>query len=201
MTSGQWYRVLMEDNITHQVVNSVMVKIPCRTELRSPEVEWERSWVLASTPGLPSKLMSFLWQMNHNILPCPTRLFRLKMPNIRSDLCTLCNLQVPGNLSHCLLACPYNDGAGQFLLDKLSIHISNLSPEQVVHLDLDVGQHQVPLVFLTALVLSEIWKCRKEKKSCHLRTIRASLEASINILRKSRLKPAAEFLVDLLDLN
>ena len=199
MTSGQWYRVLVEDNITHHVVNSVSEKLPFRAEIKSPQVDWERSWKLASTPGLPSKLMTFLWQMNHNILPCPARLFRLKMPNARTDLCTLCDQNRVGDLTHCLLQCPYNDSAGQFLLDKLSVHIPNLLPHQVVHLDLNVGDKQLPLVFLSASVLSEIWACRKNKKPCHLVSIRATLEASINILRKSRHKAAAEILVDLLD--
>ena len=145
--------------------------------------------------------MTFLWQMTHNLLPSPARLFRLQMPNIRSDLCNLCNQNRVGDLTHCLLQCPYNDGAGQFLLDKLSAHIQDLRPHQVVHLDLNVGEQQLPLVFMTASVLSQIWTCRKEKKPCHLFSIRAVLEASINILRKSRHKAAADTLMVLLELH
>ena len=131
--------------------------------------------------------------MCHIILPTPARLFRLQMPNTRSDLCILCDQNRIGDLMHCLLQCPYNDGAGNFLLNKLSVHIPNLLPQQVVHLDLNVDDQQLPLVFLTASVLSEIWICRKEKKPCHL--------ISINILRKSRFKEAAETLVGLLDIH
>ena len=201
MSSGHWYRVLVEDNITHQVINSVMVRRPSKAEMNFPELDWERSCSLACTPGLPSKLMSFLFLMNHNLLPCPVRLFRLQMPNTRSDLCKLCDQNAIGDLAHCLLLCPYNGGAGQYLLDKLTVHLPNLVPHQVVHLDLNVGEQQLPLVFLTASVLFEIWTCRKEKKACHLTSIRASLEASINILRKSRLKAAAaETLVELLNM-
>ena len=163
MTSGQWYRWLLEDNITYHMDNSVREKHPCRAETRSLQVDWERSWNLACTPGLPSKLMTFLWQMCHNLLPTPARLFRLKMPNIRSDLCNLCDHSRVGDLTHCLLQCPYNDGAGQFLLSKLSVHLPHVLPEQVVHLDLDVTDHKIPLIFLTATVLSEIWALRKEK--------------------------------------
>ena len=173
------------------MINSVREKRPCRSETRSPQVDWERSWDLACTPGLPSKLMTFLWQMCHNLLPTPARLFRLQMPNIRSDLCNLCDQSRVGDLVHCLLLCPYNDGAGQFLLDILSVHLPDVLPQQVVHLDLDVASNKFPLIFLIATVLSEIWACRKEKKPCRLVSIRATLEAGINILRKSRLKPAA----------
>ena len=150
---------------------------------------------MAVTPGLPSNLLSFLWQTTHNLLPCPTRLYRLQMPNIRSDLCTLCDQKQIGNLSHCLLQCPYNDGAGQFLLSKLSKHIPNLLQHQVVLLDLNVGDCQLPLVFLCALILQQVLMCRKEKKPVHLLIIRATLEASIIILRKSRFKSAEEFLI------
>ena len=121
------------------------------------------------------------------------------MPKARTDLCTLCDLNMVGYLTHCLLQCPYNDSAGQFLLDKLRVNIPNLMPHLVVYLDLNVSDNQLPLIFLTASVLSEIWACRKNKKPCHLISIRATLEASINILRKSRHKAAAEILVDLLD--
>ena len=130
--------------------------------------------------------MSFLWRMCHNILPCPTRLFRLQMQNVRSDQCTHCDLQAVGDLAHCLILCPYNNGVGEFLLNKLSLLIPNISPTQVVHLDLDVQDKQLPLLYLPGTILQEIWTYRKEKKPCHLISIQATLEASINILRKSR---------------
>ena len=84
-------------------------------------------------------------------------------------------------------------------MKKLSVHMPNLQPHQVVHLDLNVGDKQLPLIFLTAAVLTEVWACRKEKKPCRLFAIRAGLEASINILRKSRHKAAAEILFKLLE--
>ena len=175
-----------------------MVHRPCRAELNHPEVEWERTWRLAVTPGLSSEHLSFLWRMLHNLLPCQTRLFRLKMPNITSDICTLCNRQEVGNLNHSLLYCEYNDGAGQLLEEKLSELQPELTLNQVTLLDLDVDEDlQLPVVFLTASILSEVWKCRKEKKACHLNSIRASLEAGINILRKSRFQEAATKLSEL----
>ena len=115
------------------------------------------------------------------------------MPNINSEICSLCTLKIPGELTHSLLLCPYNDGAGQFLLQKLHSHIPNLLPQQVTLLDLDVeADNQLPLVYLVAAVLSDVWECRKVKKPCHLNTIRAALEAGINILRKGRHRKAAE---------
>ena len=89
---------------------------------------------------------------------------------------------MPSDSSSLAELCPYNYGAGQFLLDKLSVHLPHILPQQVVHIDLDVANQKLPLMFLTATVLSEIWARSTEKKPCSIISIRATLEASINIL-------------------
>jgi hypothetical protein len=195
MTAGMWYRWLMEDNITHQLTISGTVPIQCKIEVKHPHADWERAWSLAITPGVSSKQLTFLWKMVRDLLPSQARLFRLKMPYINSEICSLCDLNMVGNLTHSLLLCPYNNGAGQFLLDKLNQHIPNILPQQVVLLDLDVCDDlKLPFVFLIASILSDIWESRKDKKPCHLNTIRAALEAGINILRKSMHSKAASSL-------
>ena len=119
------------------------------------------------------------------------------MPNANSEICAHCHLDVIGDLTHSLLLCPYNDGAGQYLIAKVLNHIPNLVHQQVTLLDLDLhADHQLPLVFLVAAVLSDVWESRKDKKPCHLHSIRAALEAVINIMRKS--KEASETLMILL---
>ena len=128
--------------------------------------------------------------MVHDLLPTQVRLFRLKMPNIHSEMCSHCNQDFVGNLTHSLLLCPYNGGAGQFLIEKIRQQIPNILPQQVVLLDLQVdAELHLPLAFLIAHILSDVWDCRKP---CLLASIRAALEARINILRKSRHKKAAE---------
>ena len=200
MSSGQWYRVSLESNLTHQVTNVASTLRPCRAESKFPEVSWDRSWELAVTPGLPSHLLAFLWKMSHNLLPCPTRLFRLHMPGTSSDTCTLCEQGSVGDLSHCLLLCPYNDGAGQLLIRKISHHVPNLQPQDIVHLNINPGDKQPPLMYLVGSILSQIWRCRVEKKPCLLYSIRATLEAEINILRRSRHKAAAEQILAILEI-
>ena len=199
MTSGIWYRVLLENHVTHVQSDTARKLKPCRVENKHPEIDWEKVWTLAVTPGLPSQHLSFLWQMIHNLLPCQARLFRLGMPNIKSNICTLCDHNSVGDLTHCLLLCSYNDGAGYFLLDLLLLHIPNLLPQQVVLLDLDVHEDlRLPLIYLTASVLSQVWTCRKEKRPCHLASIRAALEVGVNIMRNSRHKEAAKKLSSML---
>ena len=182
-----------------RVANPGRELIPCRAESKSPQLDWSRAWLLSTKHGLPSPLLAFLWKMLHDILPCQTRLFRLRMPNASSDICTLCDQNEVGDLTHSLVSCSYNGGAGLFLLDRLRHVLPNLLPHQVTQLDLDVeDEKQLPVVYLTASVLSQVWDCRMKKKPCQLLSIRADLEASVNILRKSRFYRDAEELSSLL---
>ena len=71
MSSSIWYRVLLENNVTHRVVENVVQEVkPCRTELSHPDKNWEQIWFLALNPGLPSN----------------ERLHRMNMPNIPNPL-------------------------------------------------------------------------------------------------------------------
>ena len=102
-------------------------------------------------------------------------------------------MNVTGDLTHSLMLCSYNKEAGKFLLEKLQQVLPRLHPQQVVQLDLDVEENmKLPLVYIIASVLSQVWDFRKQKKPCKLQSIRAVLEAGVNILRKSRHFKAAE---------
>ena len=95
-----WYQSLLETNVTHQLTTSDHEPRPCSIELKHPEVDWDRSWSLAVTPGLSSKRLTFLWRMVHDLLPTQARLFRLHIPNILSEDCSHCNQDFVGNLTH-----------------------------------------------------------------------------------------------------
>jgi hypothetical protein len=143
-----WYHALLETNVTHLAGIEVH---PCRVELKHPEI----SWSLAATPGLSSQHLTFLWSMAHDLHPTPARLFILRMPNANSVICSHC---IIGDLTHSLLLCPYNDGAGQCLIEKLRNHIPNLLSQQVNLLDLDLhADHHLSLVYLVVSV-PEVYK-------------------------------------------
>ena len=199
-TSGQWYKMLLEKYITHFDFNTTSKLIPCKIEIESPDLDWMSIWASICMSGLTSDMMSFIWRMIHNLLPCPTRLFRLSMPGSTSSLCTLCNQQASGDLVHCLIECPSNDGAGQYILNVLSRQMPAVSPRKVILLDFDFVGDKLPVVFFVATVLSDIWRCRIDKKPCRLHLIKANLEAKVNILRKSRHRTAADALMENLKL-
>ena len=83
MSCSSWYRVFLENNVTHILDDNGALKYkPTRTEQNNPDSNWEQIWALASIHGLPSELSSFLWLMFHNILPTKERLYRMNMHNI-----------------------------------------------------------------------------------------------------------------------
>ena len=99
-----------------------------------------------------------------------------------------------------LIECPSNDGAGQYILNVLSRQMPAVSPRKVILLDFDFVGDKLPVVFFVATVLSDIWRCRIDKKPCRLHLIKANLEAKVNILRKSRHRTAADALMENLKL-
>ena len=137
--------------------------------------------------------------MIHNLLPTQARLFHLKMKNTLHANCLLCDLSEQGDLPHSLLTCPFNTEVYKWPMRILQNHIPHLQPQQVVLLHLgplDESLH-LPIVWLFTNTLSLIWDDRIEKKKPGLHKIRSSLEAKVNILRKSRYKEAAEYIQSL----
>ena len=191
MTTKIWYQVLLENLVTHSLNDSEhrVLKV-CRTESYNPGQDWERIWQAAITPGLPSSFRTFLWLMLHNILPTRARLFRMNLPNAPSPNCAFCDSGTPDTLLHALFLCSHSKPTADFLLTAIRTDIPEITPERILLLDFRTDQ-MLPLVYLSASIMSQIWNCRKENKQCNITSIRATLEASIQILRKSRFRSSA----------
>ena len=115
------------------------------------------------------------------------------MRNAPSSACTNCNPPYPDSLSHALISCPNNQEVAHWLLQILQPHVQTISPDRLVLLDIGQVQDdlQLPVVWILAEVLGNIWSCRKEKKKPQLFQTRASLEAGIEILRKTSFSDVA----------
>ena len=93
---------------------------------------------------------------------------------------------------------PKNSEVGQWLLQIICRHLPRTVPQQVVLLDLNLDEHlRLPIIWLVAKTLSSIFSCRMDKKACTMFNTRATLEASIMLLRKTRHRKAAETLQNL----
>ena len=193
MNTASCYRALLENNVTHTVSeDGTLVLKPCRVERKNLNIDWEKVWSLATTPGLSSEQSSFIWKMVHDLLPTRERLYRLNMQDTENPSCDLCTLAVTDDLEHALLLCPYN-AASSYTLRLIQNFIPSVQPSQAVLLDLDIPPDlQLPVTFILSFCLSRIWRYRSLKKQGNPRGIRAELEAEIQILRKSRFHGAAD---------
>ena len=189
---GLWYKALLEKYVTAEVDdNGFQYDKRCKIEREHPDIDWDRTWSLACIRGLESSEYTFLWKMIHNLLPTKERLSRI-LATVTNPQCALCNSQDTCNLAHALFSCSFNNNVGQWLLNLLSSIIPNVTPSQVILLNLNIqDKQQLPVIWLIANVLSIVWNCRMDKKTVNLITTRATLEANIMLLRKTRFHSAA----------
>ena len=115
------------------------------------------------------------------------------MKNTPNQNCLLCTKNEIGNLTHTLLTCEFNMEVSTWLLDTIRVYVPHVQPKQVVHLNLGNMDDslQLPIVWLITNTLHWIWKDRVIRKKPNLQRTRSSLEAQVNILRKSRFKNAS----------
>ena len=117
---------------------------------------------------------------------------RVKLPlglkHVLSPNCNLCDTSVPEDLEHALITCKRNEEVSGWLLQTIHPHIPTITPKKLILLDFGPlpSSHHLPLVWLTAQVLGNIWTSRSEKKTPTLMNTRAMLEAGISIMRKTR---------------
>ena len=89
MSTKQWYRLLVEEEVTmHQLEDNQRDFIMSRAELSSPTNDWERTWRRCRLKGLGSEATSFLWKLVHHLLPTEDRLSNI-LPNNTSNRQTL----------------------------------------------------------------------------------------------------------------
>ena len=146
---------------------------------------------------------SFLWRMVHNLLPTQERLNRL-LSTVTSPECTLCDSGDFCDIPHALITCNFNNDVGNWLIRCLKVQLPNVQPKQLAVLDfgLDVGDPEsLPAVWLTAKTLGVIWQSRMIKKPGSILTTRATLEANIMLLRKTRFQDCADTLQNLINTN
>ena len=200
MTTKQWYRVLMEENITMELdAGNKQVWKPVKCEIAHPVVSWDRSWGYALHHGLSSDQSTFIFKMLHNILPTAARLHRLKQKE--NPTCTFCSLGVTEDLAHALVACSHNTDVNNWIIEFSHKVVPNCTVEDIIHLNFELPKPLLfPLVWSLAHILSLVWQLRTSKKTISLFRVRSEIEARINTLRKSRLADLVSPIKELLNL-
>ena len=202
MSLGMWYKVLYEKYVANEEDdNEFTFPVISRTERLHPNLQWETIWPLSSSPGLDSGDSSFLFRMLHNLLTTQERLNRVLSHTVTNPNCTHCTLDVIGDQIHSLVLCPFNNGIGYWIIRCLRSIIPHLQPNQLISLDFgpNVQSEEVlPVTWLSAKALQEIWMARVKKKKATITTTRAALEAHIMLLRKTRHANAGNILENLI---
>ena len=186
MSTAQWYRVMLEKEITMEEPEGMPREyIKCKAELRSPGTDWELSWSLSRLKGLGSDATSFLWKLLHCILPTEERLSRI-LPN-SSPSCKFCSEQVSANLEHCFFYCILTRTVGNQVLTLCQTFCPGTTPSQVLRLELHVEQtKETPIIWIVTQFLMSIWEARVKGKMADLFKTRSELESKINLLRETR---------------
>ena len=201
MTTANWYRLLLEQEITMQELDDhTMEFIKSRAELAAPAADWEQIWRRARLRGLGSEAISFLWKLLHRLLPTEERLARI-LQNY-SESCKLCPAPVPADLVHCFFQCTSTARVGQGLLLLVQTHDPAVTPEKFLRLDFQCeASLELPIVWIVSHTLLYMWETRRGGKIVDHRQTRASLERKISTLRETRHRNACTLIEEILDRN
>ena len=184
MRSKEWYMELLNETLLMEEAEvGVQTLKKCKSELKNPQIDWEKSWSLARVKGLDAENISFLWKMLHDLLPTQGRISRIM--NTNDPNCKLCNLE-PDHLPH-LFNCSFSKDVCQALLQVVRSVSPDVNPSNILFLSLDLDMaHRFPTIWFISSTLAYVWSQRSLKKISTLVDTRAMLEARVNILRKSR---------------
>ena len=194
MSSKDWYRVLLEDNITMETdADGNRSFIKCRAELQHQHNDWEKSWQLARLKGLEADQISFLWRLLHNLLPTQSRVSRILQQQDSS--CKSCQHPVD-DLPH-LFSCPSSNLVCNALLRTMRTLQPNITSQQILLLSLDIEPTmEFAAVWLVSSTLMYVWLQKSAKKNCSLLEIRSTLEARVNMLRRGKKQQNSATILD-----
>ena len=187
MSVKDWYRYLLERNVTMDIIDEEgrMEKKKCKVEEDDPESDWSLSYRLSRIKGLTPQVKTFNFKLLHRILPCKQRLSQI-LPN-SLPFCNLCPNQLPDSLSHSLFNCLKNREASQFLLHLTRVYFPEVTPDQVLKLQIKTDAlYELPTTLVRCTGLELIGRNRQAKKSTSLCETQAELECLVVSVRKSR---------------
>ena len=190
--------MLLENNITKELVGGREEYIKCRVERNSRETDWESSWRLARLQGLGPDNVSFLFKLLHQLLPTKERVARTK-PN-GNPVCRAqgCHANAVEDLSHALIFCHANDSVGLKLLESLRGVQHDLQADAALRLEFQVNiELELPVVWLSSSIMRIIWNMRQSNTRIRHYLVRSQLEAEINLLRETRFSTSVPKIVEI----
>ena len=193
MTEKMWYKFLLEHKVTMVEEGNNQILIPCRTEHKHEDFEWELIWLRIRLPGLGTELTSFIFKVLHDILPTQERVSRTNQAV--TGTCYLCdpNPKPVEDLQHGLIDCIGNQGVGHAVLNCLPLDSVNKVKVLKLQLQLD-NDVELPVVWFLSAAWLSIWETRKSGRRPKLYQLRSDLEAKVNMLQETRHAEAARLI-------
>ena len=188
MTVKEWYRLLLEKNVTMREIDQEgrLELIPCKVEEKDPTVFWAESYRISRLQGLSPDSKSFLFRLVHTLLPSRDRLHHLSQEV--SPLCW-CNTGAQESYLHLFYHCCKNAEAGQALLRCIKSYDRNFTETMSLRIELTADDpFLLPSITILVIGLEFIWENRKLKKTTALHSMRAQLETAVSIRRRSRFR-------------
>ena len=145
-------------------------------------------------------MTSFLFKLLHLLLPTQERILRLGVDKEGDGgKCKICGEQE--NLHHALIACPaIRDVSKSILAWTQSLLPTPLSSDKAICLDLDLEGEMLgestalAIVYILGIGFSTIWTARSTRRKVETYQVKADLESSVAILKKSRFMNVAELI-------
>ena len=136
MTIKEWYRYLLEENVTRRNLDEEgrSELIPCKVELNHPNICWSESYRLCRLRGLSPSEKTFLFKLIHLLLPSKERVHHLT--NQGTPLCW-CGAGVPETYEHLFFQCIKNAEAGQSVLICAKSYCRTMTEEECLRLELN----------------------------------------------------------------
>ena len=139
----------------------------------------------------------------HNLLPTQERLYRVLPNKVLSPTCVLCPQAIFGDQLHSLILCPFNNGVGLWLYRCIRQLFPALESPQLISLNFETNYKSEKIfsaIWMIAKTLLIIWSSRTSNTVNTITITRASLEAEIMLLRKTRFRSHADGLKNLITL-
>ena len=167
MTVKQWYRHLLETNVTMEKLDNegrMKVKL-CKVEEREPDVNWQVIYHMSRLKGHNPQVKSFNFKLVHQLLPCKERLSQI-LPS-SAPLYSLCTSQQPESIFHSFFECDRNKDAALYLLNLTRVYDSTVSALKITRLQISTEVLcELQLCCFSVLAWSlfgdNVWKRRQQ---------------------------------------
>ena len=188
MSTRQWYYYFLDKNVLNvSGVDGQKEKVLCRIERKFPDYDWISTWETLRLPFIPSRIISFLWKLNHDLLTTEERV-HTTLGNI-PDVCRYGCIENPvANQVHCFFNCLLTHELGQWLLKTVRT-FGPATESDVLRLNV---QNNHALVWLIAGTLYYCWTKRVSRNVADPPGFKAHVEAELMLMMETRYSQLAE---------